>query len=1587
MAAPGQAAGGEALEKCSLESILEALKLLLSPGGSDSGSLQITKHDLLLVTLNSNLSTLEDKLLKDPHWRKLKFLRDEIANKAEWPQNSVDVTWSFSSQALLLLLCLKETMIHLAADFSPGKPNLRTPEAAPALSPDTLSISQQKTVQSALQFVVTLGVCPYLMPGVGVPLRCRTEFGAVVQDVVCLDVPPHATRRLYSSCKVLLNVAHHTSLGSLIFCRHFGDLAAGLCQLGFCPTKRKPLNPEEEVLTEEERTLSREALRDILDQVYQPLAVRELLILQGGPPQPCTDEKTQVRYRAPAWLRRLCGQLLSERLMRPSGVQAVVRGILEGAGAGAAGGSDGEAVAADWKKCDLIAKILASCPQQCLSPEDYYRDICPQILDLFHFQDKLTARQFQRVATTTFITMSRERPQLASKYLLQPVLAPLHRCLNTAEIPESDMVPGIILVTEEELTRCIEDVFKVYVVGNEPVTVLVDSLLPVLGVLFSLYCFTKQSVSHIRSLCQEILLWILGKLERRKAIASLKGFAGLDKSVSSLHSLCQFRAAAQGGIMVTIKEAICDEDEDEALYQKVSSEQCQVEHLGDLLAHCQECGLAGDFFIFCLKELTHVAVENEAELKTKPFSSKSLLELEQHQTLVEGQEQKLLVLQLLAALCERMSEQIFTNITQVVDFVAATLQRACASLAHQAESTVESQTLSMSMGLVAVMLGGAVQLKSSDFAILKQLLPLLEKVSKVYPDPVIQELAVDLRITISTHGAFSTEAVSVAAQSTLNKKDPQGKMEEQQQTSHESYSDDSHLKQQQSPEKSKQTGLKSNAPLIPQEVRGPRTITNQKSGSVTTDQLQEVLLSAYDPQIPTRAAALRTLSRWIEQRETKALEMQEKLLKIFLENLEHEDAFVYLSAIQGVALLSDAYPEKILLGLLAQYDSDKNKHTPETRMKVGEVLMRIVKALGDMVSKYREPLIHTFLRGARDPDSVHRASSLSNLGELCQRLDFLLGSVVHEVTACLIAVAKTDHEVQVRRAAVHVIVLLLRGLSQKATEMPVQLTTALRVVGTSLFALAVLGGILAAYVTGYQFIHTEKHYLSFGLYGAILGLHLLIQSLFAFLEHRRMRRAGRPLKLPAPSRRSVALCIAAYQEDPDYLRKCLRSAQRIAFPDLKVVMVVDGNRQEDAYMLDIFHEVLGGTEQAGFFVWRSNFHEAGEGETEASLQEGMDRVRDVVRTSTFSCIMQKWGGKREVMYTAFKALGDSVDYIQVCDSDTVLDPACTIEMLRVLEEDPQVGGVGGDVQILNKYDSWISFLSSVRYWMAFNVERACQSYFGCVQCISGPLGMYRNSLLQQFLEDWYHQKFLGSKCSFGDDRHLTNRVLSLGYRTKYTARSKCLTETPTKYLRWLNQQTRWSKSYFREWLYNSLWFHKHHLWMTYESVVTGFFPFFLIATVIQLFYRGRIWNILLFLLTVQLVGIIKATYACFLRGNAEMIFMSLYSLLYMSSLLPAKIFAIATINKSGWGTSGRKTIVVNFIGLIPVSIWVAVLLGGLAYTAYCQDLFSETELAFLVSGAILYGCYWVALLMLYLAIIARRCGKKPEQYSLAFAEV
>ena len=54
-------------------------------------------------------------------------------------------------------------------------------------------------------------------------------------------------------------------------------------------------------------------------------------------------------------------------------------------------------------------------------------------------------------------------------------------------------------------------------------------------------------------------------------------------------------------------------------------------------------------------------------------------------------------------------------------------------------------------------------------------------------------------------------------------------------------------------------------------------------------------------------------------------------------------------------------------------------------------------SLGDMAPKYRNILLAAMLSGARDKDVAVRASSMSNLAELCKLLRYTLGPVIHEV--------------------------------------------------------------------------------------------------------------------------------------------------------------------------------------------------------------------------------------------------------------------------------------------------------------------------------------------------------------------------------------------------------------------------------------------------------------------------------------------------------------------------------------------------------------------------------------------------------------
>lgn len=225
-----------------------------------------------------------------------------------------------------------------------------------------------------------------------------------------------------------------------------------------------------------------------------------------------------------------------------------------------------------------------------------------------------------------------------------------------------------------------------------------------------------------------------------------------------------------------------------------------------------------------------------------------------------------------------------------------------------------------------------------------------------------------------------------------------------------------------------------------------------------------------------------------------------------------------------------------------------------------------------------------------------------------------------------------------------------------------------RAILTVLFALVVLGVMVWAYVQGFQLATSPYGIISFGFYGLLLGLHVLVQSLFAFVEHRRMRARSKACTFT----KTIGLTISAYQEDPEYLRECLNSIRALKYPPelLRVIMVVDGNSEDDIYMLEMFREVFADRDP-GCYVWRNNYHTWDPTQTQdASYGLGEDpqrrEVEYLINSRRCVCIMQKWGGKREVMYTAFKALGLSVDYIQVRSLLTSLCMALEIREILYL---------------------------------------------------------------------------------------------------------------------------------------------------------------------------------------------------------------------------------------------------------------------------------------------------------------------------------
>lgn len=391
---------------------------------------------------------------------------------------------------------------------------------------------------------------------------------------------------------------------------------------------------------------------------------------------------------------------------------------------------------------------------------------------------------------------------------------------------------------------------------------------------------------------------------------------------------------------------------------------------------------------------------------------------------------------------------------------------------------------------------------------------------------------------------------------------------------------------------------------------------------------------------------------------------------------------------------------------------------------------------------------------------------------------------------------------------------------------------------------------------------------------------------------------------------TISFNIVGYREDPVYWEKCLESIKHVDYPKDKlncICAVVDGDKEEDVYMKEMFEEIFN------------------DYETYFGLIE-----------SKTKCILLEHGGKRSVMYHGFKYIKNnypSNQYIIVIDSDTILKKDSVKELVKGIDWNDLNGCGTGSLKIFNRKNLLTRIVHS-RYGFAFDIERGAMSFVGCMNCCSGPFSIYRQELLDNELLDYFlYQKYCEVRVGPGDDRHLTNLILYKGYRSIQTSHAIAYTESPEMFKRFVLQQLRWSRSFYRELIWQIRAIPKQHCYLIVITTYETLFPFFILLSIMSQLYIEYPLSFILrrVIYAVGILVIRTLMLMIFKRGDIKYLFNICYFPMYFLLLLPVKMYALCTCYKMGWVTSDRKNLmflyntVENFLILGFVGIWIGML--------------------------------------------------------------
>ena len=155
------------------------------------------------------------------------------------------------------------------------------------------------------------------------------------------------------------------------------------------------------------------------------------------------------------------------------------------------------------------------------------------------------------------------------------------------------------------------------------------------------------------------------------------------------------------------------------------------------------------------------------------------------------------------------------------------------------------------------------------------------------------------------------------------------------------------------------------------------------------------------------------------------------------------------------------------------------------------------------------------------------------------------------------------------------------------------------------------------------------------------------------------------------------------------------------------------------------------------------------------------------------------------------------EIIVTIDSDSVIQKNAIQNILRPFKN-TKIGAVAGNVNVNNINQGLIPKLMDIIFIFSYQLIRSSQSKFGVVLCTPGALSAYKRVAVEQILDIWLQQKFLGNDTIIGQDRALTSLLIKNNWNIVYQQSAKAYTNMPITYKKLCKMLLRWVRGDIRE---------------------------------------------------------------------------------------------------------------------------------------------------------------------------------------------